>query len=174
MDTVIRDFMKAMSVPKEDMDSWEDRVLVGIQRKQAYHQLYVAPVQAAAVPAVPRVAAAVVPQASATPAVGAPVTSTNPPVTRELLSELIRARAIQVIAAASLPVNANNTVLQGRAQRAQVVLAQLDRQRQQGHQAGNNNEPASAAQWAASILPQPLIPDVNSSAIVSVSTPVSV
>ncbi len=169
MDTVIRDFMKAMSVPKEDMDNWEDRVLVGIQRKQAYHQLYVAPVQAAAAAVVPRFAAPVVSQvaASATPAASAPVT-------REVLSELIRARAIQVIAAASLPANANNTVLQGRAQRAQVVLAQLERHRQQEQQPDANNAPTSAAQWAASILPQPLIPTVSSSTIVSVPTPVSV
>ncbi len=132
MDTVIRDFMKAMSVPKKDVDSWEDRVLVGIQRRQAYYQLH-KPITIA--PALPQLM-----QASVAPnqvqhevATTAPpqINNNNPPVTREVLSELIRARAIQVIAAASLPEHANNTILQGRAQRAQVVLAQIDSQRQQ-------------------------------------------
>jgi hypothetical protein len=181
MDTTIRDFMKALQVNKETMNDWEDRVLVGIQRKQAYSQLHSKNVVSAngvfvPIAALPPPPASGIPppqrQVETTAAGVAAVSST--PVTREILSELIRARAIQVIAAASRPENTSNTVLQGRAQRAQVVLAQLESQRQAAASAANGGDvpppqQSTVAQWAATILPQPSIPSEPSQAVADVN-----
>ena len=193
IDTVIREFLKVISINKDEIDSWEDRVLVGIQRRQAYYQLHVNQVPPQPVPSqvvVPQqqvqgtgsgVFVPLVPGPTGIPPPDRNVPTTaaavaaagNAPVTREVLSELIRARAIQVIAAASRPENANNVVLQGRAQRAQVVLAQLESQRQNEAAAASANggvlppgysAPSTVAQWAASILPQPSIPGTSTTA----------
>ena len=131
-DSIIRSFMTNGQVAKADVDAWETRVSKGIEEFNAFvnrrkrkprivqaidafapqpHYLH-NPRNQTTVPTTPPTAAA----------------PTEPPLTREMMQVLIRTRASQVIAAASLPQNADNTVLQRRAVRAQIVINQINAQ----------------------------------------------
>lgn len=39
-DTVIREFLKLHAATEEEINHWENRVVVGIQRRRAYNKLY--------------------------------------------------------------------------------------------------------------------------------------
>ena len=145
MDTVIREFLKIQATTEQEIDDWEDRVVVGIQRRKAYDQLHgnttVRPPSNFTTP-FPHLAQAPAPAPApvATPAPAAAPTGLFATAPAPHVVELILRRAPQVIALAALPENLNNALIQGRARTAQTALNQIN-----AYLAAQANAPASNA-----------------------------
>lgn len=149
MDTVIREFLKIQATTEKEIDDWEDRVVVGIQRRKAYDQLhgnntgrpplnFTTPFPHLA--QAPAPAPALAPAPVATPAPAAAPTGVFASAPAPHVVELILRRAPQVIALAALPENLNNALIQGRARTAQTALNQIN-----AYLAAQGNAPASNA-----------------------------
>lgn len=136
-DTVIRELLKLQNVPEEDINHWEERVVVGIQRRQAYSTLYKGKkmprtFKHKTVIRVPVFVESPLPNPTQGPY--APLHFFHPPdnLASKSVLDVVRERADELNTLSSMPKYANNDRIQRLAQVSRDMI-QDDKEEQEKH-----------------------------------------